>query len=488
MHRNFRRLAIAGIALVTSVTALAQTTLPVPVAQALAAAGIPEGAVSVYVQGVDGERPAVSYGADRALNPASTIKLVTTYAALDLLGPAYAWNTEVYATGTLQRDVLNGNLVIKGYGDPKLTLENFWLLLRNVRARGVREIRGDLVLDRSYFAREDNDASRFDGEPARPYNTPPDALLVNYKAVTVQFVPEPEGRNVRLIVEPALPAVQVAGNVTATDGPCGDWVSRLKIEPQGNGTNARLAIGGPYSRDCGERTRSFSLLSHPGYVGALFGALWQELGGSYTGTVREDTVDPGAARLLATAKSPSLSEVVRDINKFSNNVMARQLYLTLGGVSAGAPATLEKSRSTVLGWLAQKQIIAPELVLENGSGLSRIERISAHTMARLLLDAYRSPVMPELMASLPLVAVDGTMRKRLGNADVAGRAHIKTGTLTGVRAIAGYVLDARNHRNVVVFFVNHPNASQAQAAQDVLLKWVYDRDAPVGAARRRRDS
>jgi serine-type D-Ala-D-Ala carboxypeptidase/endopeptidase (penicillin-binding protein 4) len=488
MHKNFPLLAIAGIALVTSVTTLAQTTLPVPVAQALTAAGIPEGAVSVYVQDVDGERPAVSYGADRALNPASTIKLVTTYAALDLLGPAYAWNTEVYATGTLQRDVLNGNLVIKGYGDPKLTLENFWLLLRNVRARGVREIRGDLVLDRSYFAREDNDASRFDGEPARPYNTTPDALLVNYKAITVQFVPEPEGRNVRLIVVPALPAVQVAGNVTATDGPCGDWVSRLKIEPQGNGTNARLAIGGPYSRDCGERTRSFSLLSHPGYVGALFGALWQELGGSYTGTVREDTIDPGAARLLVTAKSPSLSEVVRDINKFSNNVMARQLYLTLGGVSAGAPATLEKSRSTVLGWLAQKQINAPELVLENGSGLSRIERISAHTMARLLLDAYRSPVMPELMASLPLVAVDGTMRKRLGNADVAGRAHIKTGTLTGVRAIAGYVLDARNHRNVVVFFVNHPNASQAQAAQDVLLKWVYDRDAPVGPARRRRDS
>jgi D-alanyl-D-alanine carboxypeptidase/D-alanyl-D-alanine-endopeptidase (penicillin-binding protein 4) len=272
--------------------------------------------------------------------------------------------------------------------------------------------------------------------------------------------------------------VQIAANVTAAEGPCGDWVSRLKIEPLGNDASARLAISGPYARDCGERTRSFSLLSHSHYVGALFAALWRELGGSYTGTVREGVADPATARLLATAKSPALSEVVRDINKFSNNVMARQLFLTLGALSAGPPATLEKSRATVEGWLAQKRLDAPSLALDNGAGLSRSARISPRAMATLLLDAYRSPVMPELMASLPLVAVDGTMKKRLGNADVAGRAHIKTGSLSGVRAIAGYVLDGRDQRNVVVFIVNHPNAALAQAAQDALLKWVYERGQP----------
>jgi len=471
-------LATLVVVLTAQASVLAQTSLPVPVAQALARAGIPESAVSVYVQGVDGERPMVSYAADRPLNPASTIKLVTTYAALDLLGPAYTWNTEVYASGTLQRDVLDGNLIIKGYGDPKLTLENFWLLLRSVRARGVREIHGDLVLDRSYFGRDDYDPARFDGEPTRPYNTPPDALLVNYKAITALFIPDPDAQLVRLMIEPALPAVQVVNNITLTDAPCGDWLSRLKIDAQGNGTGARLMLSGAYPRDCGERTRSFSLLAHPAYVNALFGSLWKELGGTYTGTVRNEAVDPNA-RLIVTGKSPSLSEVVRDINKYSNNVMARQLFLTLGGVAGGAPATLEKARDALKAWLAQKELAAPELVLENGSGLSRIERISARTMARLLLDAYGSPVMPELMASLPLVAVDGTMRKRLGSAEVAGRAHIKTGALTGVRAIAGYVLDARNRRNVVVFMVNHPNAAAAQAAQDVLIKWVYDRDAPA---------
>ena len=468
---------VAALTVCACVSAPAQTRLPAPVAQALAAAGIPESAVSVYVQDAARDRPVVSFAADRALNPASTIKLVTTYAALDLLGPAYTWNTEVYASGALDGGTLDGNLVLKGYGDPKLTLENFWLLLRNVRARGVRDIRGDLVLDRSYFAAQDDDPARFDGEPTRPYNTPPDALLVNYKAITVQFVPQADERTVRLVVEPALPAVQVAGRVTATDGPCGDWLSRLKIEPQESAALALLSITGTYPRDCGERARSFSLLSHPAYVAALFASLWKELGGTYSGTVREDAVDPATARLLATAKSPPLAEVVRDINKFSNNVMARQLFLTLGGVSAGAPATLEKARVTVESWLAQKRIDAPELVLENGSGLSRTERISARTMAQLLLDAYRSPVMPEFVASLPLVAVDGTMRKRLGNAEVAGHAHIKTGSLSGVRAIAGYVLDARGRYDIVVFIVNHANAGAARTAQDALLDWVYRRSA-----------
>ena len=198
------RFGSAFVATVLALPAGAQTTsLPAPVAQALAAAGIPEGAVSAYVQEIDGDRPSVAYFPDRALNPASTIKLVTTYAALDLLGPAYTWNTEVYARGALQRDTLNGDLALKGYGDPKLTLENFWLLLRNVRARGVKDIRGDLVLDRSYFAREEGDFSRFDDQPTRPYNTPPDALLVNYRAITVQFVPDTDSGRVRLVVDRA---------------------------------------------------------------------------------------------------------------------------------------------------------------------------------------------------------------------------------------------------------------------------------------------
>ena len=468
-----RRFALLITLLISAVTAVA--AVPPPVAQALIAAGIPESAVGLYVHEIDADRPLIAQGAERALNPASTMKLVTTYGALELLGPAYAWNTEVYVTGPVQNETAAGDLVIKGYGDPKLTLESFWLLLRGLRARGVRDIRGDVVLDRSYFSVEDYDPARFDEQPLRPYNTGPDALLVNYKAVTVQFVPEADGRTLRVIAEPVMPALQLVNNLIVNDVPCGDWVSRLKIEAQGSADTARLVIGGTYSRDCGERTRSFSLLSHRAYVGALFTQLWRDVGGTHSGAVRDGPLPPGA-RLIVSAKSPALSEVVRDINKYSNNVMARQLFLTLGAVGEGAPGTLDKARGVIRQWLAQKGMSVPELAMDNGSGLSRIERISARSLGELLLAAFRSPVMPELMASLPLVAADGTMRKRLSSADIAGQAHIKTGSLSGVRSIAGYVLDARGRRVVVVFIVNHANAGNAQAAQDALLRWVYRRN------------
>jgi D-alanyl-D-alanine carboxypeptidase/D-alanyl-D-alanine-endopeptidase (penicillin-binding protein 4) len=251
---------LLALALISVVAAAA---VPAPVAQALAAAAIPETAVGLYVQDVGASRPVVAHGAERALNPASTMKLVTTYSALELIGSAYTWSTEVYATGAVQDDVLDGDLVIKGYGDPKLTLENFWLMLRNLRARGIREIRGDVVLDRTFFAADDYDPARFDEQPLRPYNTGPDALLVNFKAVTLQFVPEAAARAVRLISEPLLPELQVVNNVVVDDVPCGDWVSRLKIDSQGTSETARLLIGGAYSRDCGERTRSFIVLTSP---------------------------------------------------------------------------------------------------------------------------------------------------------------------------------------------------------------------------------
>jgi serine-type D-Ala-D-Ala carboxypeptidase/endopeptidase (penicillin-binding protein 4) len=450
--------------------------LPAPVAAALAQAGVPESAIGAYAHEVGATEPFLAVGAERSLNPASVMKLVTTYAALELLGPAYVWPTEVYVNGALHQEVLAGDLILKGYGDPKMTIENFWLLLKNVRSRGVREIRGDLVVDRRYFGGgEAFDPARFDEQPTRPYNTGPDALLVNYKAIRLQFIPEAETRSVRITVEPALPQIAIVNNLKLDQGACGDWVTRLKLDAQGGSQQARLAFNGSYAASCGERARYFSVLGHQQYVHSLFQELWREMGGTFAGGVRDGTA--AGARLFAAVPSQTLSEIVRDVNKFSNNVMARHVFLTLGAVGGGAPATADKASHTIRQWLAQKGVPAPELVLENGSGLSRIERVSAATMGQLLVTAFRSPVMPELIASMPVVAVDGTMRKRLSGAEVAGQAHIKTGGLSGVRSIAGYVLDAHGRRVAVVLIVNHANAGAAQAAQDALLKWVYDREA-----------
>ena len=482
----FARLTALALLLLPAALALAQpaTTLPEPVARALAQAGIPESAVGVYVHEIGAEQPVLSIGAERALNPASTMKLVTTYAGLEMLGPAYVWNTDVLTDGTLTQDVLAGNLYIKGAGDPKLTVESFWLLLRSLRARGVREIRGDLVLDRRLFAEEVQDPGAFDDQPTRPYNTGPSALLVNFKAVTLQFIPDATTRTVRIAVEPPLPQVQIINNLKTADGPCGDWVGKLRLDSQGNADSARLAFNGTYALDCGEGMRSFSVLGHRQYIGALFTQLWKDLGGTFNGQVR-DGATLEQARRLTTSRSLSLSEIVRDVNKYSNNVMARQLFLTLG-INGSAPATTAAAANGIKQWLALKGLAVPELVLENGSGLSRIERISARNLGAVLLNAWNSPVMPELMASLPVAAVDGTLRKRLKSAEVAGQAHVKTGSLSGVRSIAGYVLDARGNRSVIVFLVNHANAFNAQAAQDALMAWAHNRDSSTCCGRQER--
>ena len=447
--------------------------LPAPVVSALAAAGIPQSQVAVLVQEVNTDKPLVAHHPGTPMNPASTIKLLTTYAALELLGPTYLWKTTAWTAAAQTDDALEGDLVLKGGGDPKLTFEHFWLLLRGLRARGIREIRGDLVLDRTWIDGSSHDPAKFDGDPTRAYNVGPDALLLNFKAFRFFFLPDATRRSVNLLTEPPSASLEVSNTLKLIDGPCGDWLSRVKLDVRTTNGSARAGFAGSYPLSCGEKEWNVALLSHQDYIAGVFKKLWEDMGGVLRGRTRDGTVPP-TARLIATQDSASLAEIVRDINKYSNNVMARQLYLSLSAEMLGTPGRTDKSATVIRSWLEQKSLSMPELVLENGSGLSREERISAGSMGRLLVAAFRSPVMPELLASLPLVAYDGTMRRRLKFESIAGQAHIKTGSLTGVRSVAGYVLDREGRRKVVVFFINHANAAAGQAAQDALLRWVYE--------------
>ena len=453
----------------------AASDLPAPVAQALKGAGIPMAATAIWVREVDTVMPRLAVNARVAMNPASTMKLVTTYAALDLLGPAYVWKTEAFTSGSLNDGVLTGDLHLRGGGDPRLTYDQFGRLLRQIRARGIKEVRGDLVLDRSAFAVSAIELGHFDAQPMRPYNVAPDALLVNFKAVTLELIPDPANKKLTVSLEPAPTNLDLVSQITLGNGNgCGDWKERLRADTFSRGQTTRLVLTGVFPQSCGEQRWNIAVQEHPQFVLGVFLQLWAELGGSLTGGVREGTV-PADARAIAVLPSPTLAEVVRDINKFSNNVMARQLFLTLGMEAGRRPATAEDGEAAIRSWLDARGLNLPELVLENGSGLSRRERISAESLGRLLHAAWRSAVMPELMASLPVTATDGTMKKRLKQNGVAGQAHIKTGSLEGVRSIAGYVLDKSGRRWIVVFFVNHANAGGAQAAQDALLQWVYER-------------
>ena len=456
-------------------------TLPRTITDLFSKVQVPLDNVAIVVKEVGAREALITHHADTPMNPASVMKLVTTYAALELLGPAYTWKTQVLVAGDMQGTTLNGDLVLKGSGDPKLTVERFWMLLKQLRTRGLRTINGDLVLDRSFFADNDFDPTKFDGETTRAYNVGPDAMLVNFKTVRFFFVPSVDDKTVSISPDVKPAQFEIVNRTKLVDAPCGDWRERIKLDVQTlSPIQIRLVFTGSYPRRCGESVWNISLLDHARFVGGVFANMWHDVGGVWKGAVRLAPA-PAQARLIASIESPPLSEVVRDINKFSNNVMARQVYLTLSGEMDKQPASANQSLAIVRHWLTQKGIAAPELVIENGAGLSRIERISATTLAQLLDAAWRSPTMPEFMSSMSLIGVDGTFRRRMRGEAVSGYAHIKSGMLNDVRALAGYVLGSDGRRYSVVMMVNHTNAALTQDAQDTLIQWVYARPVATPA-------
>ncbi|MBL8306676.1 MAG: D-alanyl-D-alanine carboxypeptidase/D-alanyl-D-alanine-endopeptidase [Rubrivivax sp.] len=462
--------ACAAVGLTAAAVAAPQA-LPPEAVRALQSAGVPAEALSVVVLDAAGRR-LLQWNETKPVNPASLMKLVTTAAALERLGPAWNWSTPVWLTGPVNQGVLEGSLVIKGSGDPRLVPERLWLMLRRVQQLGVREIRGDIVLDSSAFAVPEVSPADFDGEPLRPYNVRPAALLFNFRAVTYTFVPDAAAGVARVLAEPALAGTLVDTTVPLAAGPCDDWRAALKPSFE----TGRTRFAGAFPLACGETAWPVADPQPATYEARLIEALWREMGGALHGRAREGLA-PADARPAFELRSPALAEVVRDINKFSNNVMAQQLFLTLAReAQPGRPATPDAARELLLRWLAERSgPLADDVLLDNGSGLSRSTRLSAQRLAAVLLYMLDSPWMSELMSSLPISGVDGTMRR---SRTPPGRAHLKTGSLKDVSGVAGYALSGGGRRYVVVAIVNHPQAGAARPALDALVRWAL-RDAPA---------
>lgn len=417
---------------------------------------------------LNGQGAALRYNADIPVNPASTMKLVTTYAALELLGPSYRWNTDLLTDGNVRDGVLHGNLYLRGGGDPKLNMEKLWMLLRDLRLHGVRQVTGDLILDRSYFALPTFVPFDDDGdEDHRPYLVTPDSLLVNFKAV--RLITRNEGGKVSVAMDPPLGNIRLDNRVQSTKAaPCSSWPD-IQYTPAGN----QLTVTGRLPAGCSAYTY-LSMLDHPHYAEAAVRSIWTELGGKINGSTRMGKA-PGNARLLARSQSPDLAEVIRDINKFSNNTMARQLFLSIGARHRQASDSDDAAaaKRTIRSWLASKGLNTPNLMMENGSGLSRNERITANEMASILQSAWNSPYSAEFISSLPLAGLDGTLRRRMKNTPAAGQAHLKTGTLRDTRAIAGYTRDRNGKNWVVVAIINDPKPWGTAEVLDQLVVDTY---------------
>jgi D-alanyl-D-alanine carboxypeptidase/D-alanyl-D-alanine-endopeptidase (penicillin-binding protein 4) len=411
------------------------------------------------------------------MSPASTMKLVTTLVGLETLGPTYRWKTQLLSTGKPHSDKLKAPLYLLGGGDPHLHWDALRGILRALRTQGVRRLEGDLILDRNFFnpMRPDVGTPQFDEAPQAYYNVVPDALLVNGNML--DFSIDSTGKKPVVRSQPPLHGVQIKTQLTLDDSDCKTWDDDLvtaQAQPPRNG-KVQVVLKGIFPKNCVAQSR-LNLLDRNDYVERFMRAFWSELGGTWKGHARDGVVDP-QAQILVTRPSESLAEVVRLINKPSDNAMTRTLFLTLGesqlGYGLGTPS-IEKARLAVTAWFSVHNIPTQGLVLDNGSGLSRSERITPRQMASLLQEGAKSNWYPEFANSLPIVGVDGTMRKRNSDNAATGRARIKTGTLRDTAAIAGYVRDRQNRDWIVVGFINDEASKKGRPALDALIQWVAE--------------
>jgi len=451
----------------------AETELPLRVQSAMNTRNLPYETLSVYVADVETGEAILEWNGNEPRNPASTIKLLTTLVALDVLGPTYRWRTDVFAEGELDDGRLDGDLVLKGYGDPFLVTERVWQLLRNIRHAGVREITGDLLLDDSWFDVGEYDPAAFDHQPLRAYNVAPNALLMNFKVVRYWFEPDFTNGGVNVRLDPALDNLSVDNRLGLANGSCRGFQRGITITA--NKTVSEVTFSGRFPNGCSRYAMDRTVLSHNEFVYGLFDSMWRDSGGSFDGSWRNVVIAEDAEPLLSFNSRP-LTEMITRINKHSNNVMARQLLYTLGAESNGAPGTEDSGKAVISKWLADNGLASTEIAIENGAGLSRKTRTTARDMAKMLQFAWRQPYMPEYLASMSLSGLDGTLRRRFEYTGLVGKAHLKTGSLDHVTAIAGYLQSRSGRRFAVVAMQNFEDIHRGpgEEVQEALLRWLYE--------------
>ena len=461
------------VLLFTTLQATAETVLPASLQSALDVRNLPDDSLSIYVEDLQSGEIVLELNPAVARNPASTLKLLTTLAALDILGPAYKWQTDVYALGDIKDGHLQGDLLIRGNGDPFLVTERVWQMLRKVRQAGIHEIDGDLLLDDSYFLVADEDPAAFDRQPLRAYNVAPNAVMMNFKVVRYWFEPGHDANTVRVWLDPPIENVDIDNRLSLRTGSCRGFQRGIAISP--NDAMDKMTFSGKFPNGCNRYAMDRTVLTHNEFAYGLVMSLWRESGGVFEGDWKSAAA-PEDIEPLVEFRSLPLVDVISYINKHSNNVMARQVLYTLSAEVLGAPGTEAGGREVVREWLLENGMDFSDLAFDNGAGLSRDARITAADMVAMLKFAWRQPYMPEYLSSLSLSGTDGTLRRRYSDRALIGKAHLKTGSMDDVTAIAGYLQARSGRRFAVAALQDYEDVHRGpgEEVQEALLRWLYE--------------
>ena len=428
---------------------------------------------------------AITHNADLLMQPASTLKLLTSAVALDQLGPLWRGSTELLADGAdlaqaRHSGVLHQPLFVRGKGNPDLNHAAVMALLAELYNEGVRELRGGIVLDRSWFQPQlpDPTLPPFDGSPRARYNHIPDALALDQQMLLMKF--KSNATELKLTTLPLLHDLQLRSELRLSDTPCDQFnpdLVALSEHPRPDGT-VQLVLRGEFPRHC-EFAEEAAWLSPDLLWQLSVTQSWRQLGGRLNSPLRIVAGStPADAVVVANHQSRPLPQLVQQVNKSSDNGLTRILALQLGRLASAdvmkaGSDTSQAAEQVVMQWLAQQQIPTAGLVLDNGSGLSRKARISANQLAALLQLAWQQPWGPDLTSSLPRAGMDGTLQNRLKNTAAFDQARLKTGTLRNATGLAGYVYDRQGRPWIFVGLVNaEQGVSKGRSLLDLWVQQV----------------
>ena len=429
-----------------------------------------KGNYSLYIKNISKREKIFSYNEQKAFNPASVMKLVSTYAGLQLLGPQYQWKTEVLYKGNIKNKHLYGDLIIKGYGDPTLTYADFSEIIEKVQQKGIKYIHGNIIIDESFFGELKNQ-DLIDDKKYRAYNVNPKSFVVNENTINFNFSISNEKINIQTF--PEIPTLKVINHLRLTDQDCKEWKDTLGYEVETKSNLSEIRFNGSFDKACESKDINLSILSGNRLSKDLFEKIWKIHGGVIEGEFKNTYQNFTDTHKIYEHQSKPLSLVVRDINKYSQNLSARNLLLTILAENNGNPITENEAGRFTKESLMKEKLKLDSLEMDNGAGLSRNAKINAGDLGFLLEKAYSNLYMPEFISSLPNIGIDGTLKNRGKKLSVAKHAYLKTGSIQSVSAIAGYIFDKNNDVKIFVFMANDPKANESSKIQDDLIEWTY---------------
>ena len=406
----------------------------------------------------------------KLFNSASLAKIITTYIGLKELGPDFSWQSDFYYTGDIVGETLKGDIIFKGTGDASFSVEDLEGMIRRIQRKGINRIEGNLLFDSTYFGEIPNGVT-FDNDPMRAYNVLPSAISVQSNTINFRF--NSKKNKVKIEATPNIKALKIVNNVKTTREKCLSWREKLIYETKANEQQNSLIFRGKFSKKCKVKEIDLAMLDWQIYFYHTFKQKWLDNGGWFNGSFIDTSGTLDDDRLLVSHYSEPLSSLIRDTNKYSLNLMSRNLILTVIANKNNVQPTEEMVNPYIKNWLSKNKIDNEGLFIDNGAGLSRDIKISINQFLMILQNIYYDPMMPEIISSFPIAGIDGTLKKRMKNSPIRMNGHFKTGSMNEVSAMAGFFLNNDKEMNIFVFMMNGKKANMSQNFQEALIESVY---------------